>query len=60
MTVPKDKLRRSVDFDKDQYEALKLEAKRTSRTTQGMIDHLIGTHLQSVTEVNPLAKEIYG
>ena len=60
MTVPKNKVRRSVDFDNDQYEALKLEAQRTRRTTQGMIDFIVDGYLQTVTDVNPIAQEIFG
>ena len=60
MSVPIGKIRRSVDFDTDQYEALKMDAERTRRSTQGLLDFIIDQYLQGVTDVNPKAKEIFG
>jgi hypothetical protein len=53
------RMRRSIDFEIDQYEALKLEAERTRRNVQGLIDFIVDQYLQSVTDVNPLARDMY-
>lgn len=48
MALPKDRFRRSMDFDVKVYAALRSEAKRTKRSIQGMMDIIMLDYMKRV------------